>query len=306
MSAITQNHSITQSHGVERATGTLDILGESAIWCSVDKVLYWVDIRAPALRRLDPQTGQVTSWAVNDLCGAVVLSTDRRLLLAMRTGMFAFDPADETLQPLVAPEPESLNNRLNDSKCDRAGRLWTGTMRDYGLARTGALYRIGHNLSCTRMLGDITVPNALSWSPDNRQMYFADTPDGQIRAYEFDADDGQLGAMKIIESGGTLPGRPDGATVDSEGCLWSARYQGGCVARITPEGRIDRVIELPASQVTSCALGGADLRTLYITTARQKLTPADLDSQPLAGALFAVKVEVGGLPEPRFTLPSER
>jgi sugar lactone lactonase YvrE len=109
--------------------------------------------------------------------------------------------------------------------------------------------------------------------------------------------------MKIIESG-KLPGRPDGATVDSEGCLWNARYRGGCVARITPEGKVDRIIEVPASQVTSCTLGGPDLRTLYITTARQKLTPAELEAQPLAGRLFAVTVAVGGLPEPRFALPS--
>jgi sugar lactone lactonase YvrE len=294
---------VRQSQGVERATETLDILGESAIWCGIDNVLYWVDIRAPALRRLDPRTGQVKSWNMNDLCGAVILSTDRRLLLAMRLGLFAYDPVDETLQPFAAPEPQSLNNRLNDSKCDRGGRIWTGTMRDFGLAPTGSLYRIGVDASCTRMLGDITVPNALSWSPDNRQMYFADTPDGQIRAYEFDADDGQLGAMKIVESG-NLPGRPDGATVDSEGCIWSARYQGSCVARITPAGKADRIVELPASQITSCTLGGPDLRTLYITTARQKLTPAELDSQPLAGGLFAVRVDVGGLPEPRFKLPS--
>jgi sugar lactone lactonase YvrE len=296
---------VKQNHGVERATDTLDILGESAIWCGIDNVLYWVDIRAPALRRLEPQTGQVTSWAMNDLCAAIMLTTDRRLLLAMRLGVFAFNPADKTLKPFVAPEPESLNNRLNDSKCDRSGRLWTGTMRDFGLAQTGSLYRIGVDASCTRMLGDITVPNALSWSPDNRSMYFADTPDKQIRAYEFDAGEGQLGAMKIIEPG-NLPGRPDGATVDSEGCIWSARYQGSCVARITPQGKVDRIVQLPASQVTSCTLGGLDLRTLYITTARQKLSPADLDSQPLAGGLFAVRVDVGGLPEPRFTLPSER
>ena len=295
---------VTQSQGVERVTETLDILGESAVWCSTDNVLYWVDIRAPALRRLEPRTGHVTSWTVNDLCGAVVLSTDRRLLLAMRTGVFVFDPVDQNLRPFAAPEPESLNNRLNDSKCDRGGRLWTGTMRDFGLAKTGSLYRIEANSSCTRMLGDITVPNALSWSPDDRQMYFADTPDGQIRSYEFAADDGRLGAMKIIESGSSLPGRPDGATVDSEGCLWNARYQGSCVARITPQGKVDRIVKLPASQVTSCTLGGPDLRTLYITTARQKLTPEDLNSQPLAGGLFAVRVDVGGLAEPRFALPS--
>jgi sugar lactone lactonase YvrE len=288
---------------VERATDTLDILGESAIWCSRDSVLYWVDIRAPALRRFDPHTGAVKSWAMNDLCGAVILSNDRRLLLAMRLGLFSFEPAKETLTPLIAPEAESLNNRLNDSKCDRRGRIWTGSMRDYGLARTGSLYRVGTDLSSRQMIGDITVPNALSWSPDDRTMYFADTPEGQLRAYAFDADAGELGAMKYLDVP-SLPGRPDGATVDSEGCLWNARYQGGCVARITPQGRVDQVIEVPATQVTSCALGGPGLRTLFITTARQKLTQAELVAQPLAGGLFAVNVSVGGLPEPAYLLPS--
>jgi sugar lactone lactonase YvrE len=176
-------------------------------------------------------------------------------------------------------------------------------MRDYGLARTGSLYRVGSDLSCRQMIGDIAVPNALSWSPDDRTMYFTDTPEGRLRAYAFDADEGQLGTMKYLDMP-SLPGKPDGATVDSEGCLWNARYQGGCVARITPQGRVDQIIEVPAAQVTSCALGGPGLQTLFITTARQKLTQAELASQPLAGGLFAVNVSVGGLPEPAYPLPS--
>jgi sugar lactone lactonase YvrE len=295
---------ITPAGKVERIGDTLDILGESPVWCGREQVLYRVDIRAPALHRLDPRTGALRTFALNDLCGAVIRSTGRRLVLAMRTGLFVFDPENESLTPLVAPEPETLNNRLNETKCDRLGRLWVGTMRDYGAACTGSLYRVGADLSCERVLGDITIPNAMAWSPDNRTMYFTDTAEGRLRAYEFDASEGRLGAMRIVEGAATLPGHPDGATVDADGCLWNARYQGGCVARITPKGDIDRIIEIPARQVTSCALGGPGLRTLYITTARQRLTAAELEAQPLAGALFAVEVGIGGIAEPEFPLPS--
>ncbi|MFI4902816.1 MAG: SMP-30/gluconolactonase/LRE family protein [Burkholderiales bacterium] len=293
----------TRNDALRRIGDTLDILGESPVWCALTHRLYWVDIRAPALRRFNPATGEIRSWPMPDLCAAVILSTDHRLLLSMRTGLFAFDPVAETMQPMFAPEPASLGNRLNESKCDREGRLWIGTMRDYGLATTGALYRIDRELSCKRMLHDITVPNATCWSPDNRTMYFADTPDGRVRAYEFDAETGSLGPMRVLNGAG-LPGRPDGATVDAAGGVWNARYDGSCVVRFAPDGRVDRTIEVPASRVTSCALGGAELRRLYITTARQKLSPAELAAQPAAGALFAVEVDVAGLPEPRFKLPS--
>jgi sugar lactone lactonase YvrE len=285
---------------VERVSKEFDVLGESALWCAREGALYWVDIRAPALRRFEPQTGEITSRTLPDLCAAVVQAGDDRLLLAMRSGVFTFDTRSQALMPLVAPEPESSGNRLNDSKCDRRGRLWTSSMRDFGLATSGSLYRIDGDLACTPVLSDITVPNSLSWSPDDRTMYFADTPDGRLRAYDFDPEKGRLGDMRILVEGGVVPGRPDGATVDADGCVWSARYEGGCVARITPQGRVDRIIEVPSSRVTSCAFGGPDLRTLYITTARQKLTADELRAQPLAGSLFAVRVETSGLPEPRF------
>jgi sugar lactone lactonase YvrE len=131
-------------------------------------------------------------------------------------------------------------------------------------------------------------------------MYFADTRDGRIRAYDFDVERGTLGLMRILVEAGLIPGKPDGATVDAEGCVWNARFGGGAVVRITPEGALDRTIPIPASFVTSCAFGGTDLTTLYVTTARQKLTAAELDAQPYAGAVFAVDARVRGLPEPRF------
>jgi sugar lactone lactonase YvrE len=293
-------------HGSKRAEriGTnVDIVGESPVWCGETGRLWWVDIRAPALRRLDPSTGALASFAMPDLCGAVMLTRDERVLVSLRLGVFVFDPRTSTLAPLCAPEPPSLDNRLNESKCDRRGRLWVSTMRDFGLAASGALYRIDARLACARMLGEITVPNAIAWSPDDRTMYFADTRDGRLRAYDFDADAGTLGAMRVLNADG-IAGRPDGAAVDAEGGVWSARYGGGIVARILPDGRVDRIVAIPATQVTSCAFGGAGLRTLFITTARQKLTAEELAAQPAAGGLFAVDAGVAGLPEPRFTIPA--
>ncbi|HEY1328183.1 MAG TPA: SMP-30/gluconolactonase/LRE family protein [Casimicrobiaceae bacterium] len=293
----------TPASAVERVTDGTDTLGESPIWCAREQLLYWVDIRAPALRARDVRTGALHTWPLPDLCGAVVLTHEQDLVLAMRTGLFRFDPRTASLSRLVQPEPESFGNRLNETKCDRRGRIWCGTMRDYGAATTGSLYRISSDLHCERMVRDITVPNALCWSPDDTTMYFTDTRDGRIRAYAFDADTGSLGAMRVLAERDAAAGRPDGAIVDADGCLWNARYEGGCVLRITPDGRVDRIVSVPASRVTACALGGPDLRTLYITTARQMLTEAQLAEQPHAGAVFALRVPTPGLAEPRFQIP---
>lgn len=286
----------------EAITEPVDILGESPVWCAREQALFWVDIRAPALCRLDARSGAVQRLRLPDLCGGVALSGDDRLVLALRTGLFVFDRATARVSPLLQPEPAALGNRLNESRCDRRGRLWVGSMRDYGAATTGSLYRVAPDLRCDRVLRDITVPNAFCWSPDDRTMYFADTPDGRLRAYAYDPEEGRLGAMQVLVEAGALPGRPDGATVDADGCVWSARYEGACVARVAPDGRVDRVLTVPATRVTACTFGGPDLRTLYATTARQKLSEAELAAQPLAGAVFALRVDTPGLPEPRFAL----
>jgi sugar lactone lactonase YvrE len=285
---------------VDVAVASQDILGESPIWCPDTESLFWVDIRAPALRRFHPASGAVQSWPMPELCGGVTRSRPGQMVLSLQSGLFAFDLATEALTSLVALEPASAGNRLNDTKCDRRGRLWVGTMRDYGAAVTGSLYRVDPDLAVTRLLSPIGVPNALSWSPDGRTMYFADTREGRLRAYDFNPDAGTLGTERTIVAAGALPGRPDGATVDGDGCIWNARYEGGYVVRITPDGTIDRTIALPAENVTACAFGGPGLRTLYVTTARQRLDAEALARQPLAGSLFAVDEGVSGIPEPRF------
>ena len=283
---------------VVQASPGIATLGESPVWCPLRRVLYWVDVRAPVLYALDPASGRTSHWALPEIVGGVTLAT-HGLVLALRSGLFRFDPDDGGLEPLLALEPPSADNRLNDVKCDRAGRLWVGTMRDFGAATTGTLYRVAHGVA-TAMLAPLTIPNGPCWSPDGATFYFADTADETIRAYAFDAARGELSAVRTLVARGTLPGRPDGATVDAEGFVWSARYGGGGVARIDPDGAVERFLRLPVTQVSSVMFGGADLDVLYLTTSRQKLDAATLAREPLAGALLALDPRVRGLPEHRF------
>jgi sugar lactone lactonase YvrE len=293
---------MTSAPSAERVGDSLHALGESPMWSARDRALWYVDLRACALHRFDPASGATLLWKFPELVAGVVLAPHGRLAIAFASRVVLFDPASGTSAPLVTPEEPSLGNRLNETKGDRQGRLWTSSMRDFAAATTGSLYRIERDRQVVRLLGPVTVPNGLAWSPDARTLYFADTPDGRLRAYEFDPATGEIGTMRVLCETGVVPGKPDGAAVDADGCVWSARYGGGCVARITPRGEVDRIVELPVTQVASCAFGGDDLRTLYITTARQRLDEAALAREPLAGALFALRVAVSGLPEVELAL----
>ncbi len=287
--------------GVEVAVRGADILGESAVWSVREQALWWVDIRAPALQRFDPATGETRRWLMPDLCCGVVL-TRTGVVVVNRTNLLRFNPGTGRLSRLVEIEPPEAENRLNEARCDRQGRLWVGSMRDYGAAVTGSLYRVDPDLKVTRVLEQVHIPNCLAWSPDGRKMYFADTGDRRIRAYGYDPETGEPGRMRVLLPADGAPGRPDGGTVDAEGFVWNGRVDAGVVARIAPDGRVDRLLRVPASLPTSCTLGGPDLKTLYVTSARQRLPPSKLARQPLAGSVFAVRVDVPGLPEPEFAV----
>jgi sugar lactone lactonase YvrE len=150
------------------------------------------------------------------------------------------------------------------------------------------------------MQDGLTIPNSLAWSPDGRTMYFTDTTDGRILVHDYDVDSGQPGTPKVFAEAKSAVGHPDGSTVDEAGGLWNARYAGSSVVRFTPDGRVDRVVELPVSQVTCCAFGGAALDTLFITTATQRMSPEARAAEPLAGGLFAIDVGIKGVAETRF------
>ncbi|MEO6749259.1 MAG: SMP-30/gluconolactonase/LRE family protein, partial [Casimicrobiaceae bacterium] len=208
--------------GVERVTEPSDLLGESPLWIAAEQALYHVDLRRKLLLRNVHGSDVQSQWQFDEWVGAVVPATDGMLAVALASGIVRFDPGTGASRALVTPVPPASGDRLNDSKCDRRGRLWTTSMRDYGAAPTGALLRIGADLKPVRMLSGISVPNALAFSPDERTFYFADSADGRLRAYAFDAERGELGQMRVLVDTSMLPGKPDGATVDADGCIWNA------------------------------------------------------------------------------------
>ncbi len=275
-----------------------NLLGESPVWCWRSGRLLWTDIRASRIHALTPGTGAVETVIAPDLVAALALDGDDGLILAMRKGVGFYRPGSG-FREAAAVEPDRPANRSNEGRCDRQGRFWLGTLDDTAREPNGAFYRYDRR-GLSRMLAGITIPNCLAWSPDGRIMYFADSWTGAVMAYDYDIDDGAPSNPRVLLAAGALPGMPDGATVDEAGCLWHARYGGGQVARIAPDGRVDAVIALPAGQVSACALGGDDLKTLYVTSARQRMSEDALAREPEAGALFSVVVPTAGVREPLF------
>lgn len=235
-----------------------------------------------------------------DLSCGVALGRGGKMIVALGRALHTLGPDGNLSDPLVTIEAGPPQNRLNDLRCDRSGNLWIGTMWDFGKRVAGALYRVAPDFSVTCVRRDIRVPNALALSPDGRTLYFADTGTGWIEQAELDDVTGLPGPWRPFAAPDAAPGRPDGATVDAEGYIWSARIGGGCLARFTRDGRLDRIVPLPVSKPTACAFGSADLRTLYITTASQGLSAENRAHEPLAGRVLAIRPGVEGLPEDVF------
>jgi len=284
---------------IQRIGATSDILGEGPIWDVREQALYWVDIRKPAVQRYDWATRTVKSWSMPEMVGSLAVREKGGLVVALKSQIAFFDLATGALDRIASPEVGREAMRFNDGKCDRQGRFWAGTMNDVTRDPEGTLYRLDPVRGCVSMERGIRIPNSLAWSVDSRTLYFADSPLRTIFSYPFDPATGEIGAplsFATVEA----PAIPDGATIDAEGCLWSAHYDGWRVVRFMPDGRIDRVIDLPVQRPTSCQFGGPDMSVLFVTTARQKLTPQELATQPLAGALLALDVGVRGVAEARY------
>lgn len=284
---------------VERIGDLTDVLGESAVWSTAESALYWVDIRHPAIRRWNSRTGQTDSWTMPELVGSIALRRDGGLLVALRRSLAFFDPASGALEHVAAPEEDRPQMRFNDGRCDRRGRFWAGTMNNDTRAPEGALYRLDATHRLVKIADGFSIPNSLAWSPDGTTLYFADSLRYAISAYDFEPETGELGAQRPFAQTQS-PSIPDGSTVDAEGYLWNAEYDGWRVVRYAPDGSVDRIVELPVQRPTSCAFGGPNLDLLYITTATQRLTAGELARQPLAGAVLAIEPGVRGLPEPAY------
>ena len=276
--------------GLKRVGDTLDMLGEGPVWCAREQALYWVDIRAPAVRRL--ADGKVTTWEMPEAVGSLALREKGGILVALKSGPAVFDPASGSFSKLAAAPGHHDKLRFNDGKCDRQGRLWFGSMHDDADAPVGSLYRWEPHAGCRRVRTGIRTSNGLGWSPDGRLMYYTDSPTRRISVWDYDPTLGVAthGRTFAEDPEGWLP---DGLTVDAEGGVWSAKWDGGVVVRYHPDGEVDRVLEMPVRRPTSCMLAGPDLRTLVVTSARHG---TDGDGG-LAGAVFLFRVEIPGLPE---------
>ena len=273
-----------------------NIVGESPLWCTRRQRLYWVDIRAPKLMSCDADGMNLQTWRMPEAIGSFAFCHSDAFVVALKSGIYLHTLGTPDFKLLAAPDANLPQHRFNEGKYDARGRFWAGTMHDVLREPTGSLFRLDANYGCKRVRTGIAVPNSLAWSPDGQRMYFADSETQTIVVFDFDLNDGALGEPRLLVDLRTGAGRPDGCTVDIEGCLWSADVATGRVVRYAPDGREMQSWKFPVTRVTSLTFGGADLRTLYITSARFKLTESELVAQPLAGALFAMQAPVQGLP----------
>jgi sugar lactone lactonase YvrE len=274
--------------------------GESPVWAADEQALYWTDIPNRRIHRFEPASGATRAWSMPSEVGCLALRERGGLVVAMRGGFAFVDLGSGRVEPITDPEAGKEDNRFNDGRCDPQGRFWAGTMHEPRTRNDGALYRLDADLSCRRMAGGVMVSNGLAWSPDGRTMYHADSRGRVVWAWDFEPVTGEIANRRVFARTGADEGRPDGAAVDADGGYWSARYAGGRVVRHRPDGSIDRVIRLPVSKPTMCAFGGPGLDQLYVTSARERMTPEQLAREPLAGGIFRVDLDVRGLPEPRF------
>ncbi len=275
-------------------------LGECPVWSIAEQVLYWVDINAPSLNRFDPATGRNTVMPMPESIGCFAPRQEGGFVVALRGGIW-LARSDGTLLRKVAEAPyDPAHHRFNDGRCDARGRFFVGTMNEKRDANSAALMRLDPDFRVTPILAGMTISNGLAFSPDGRTMYHADTPTLTINAYDFDVVSGTPGNKRVLARFAGETDRPDGASVDSAGCYWIAFYRGGKVLRISPAGDVLATHAVPAICPTMCAFGGPDLRTLYVTSARQLRDDDELSRLPQSGGIFAMTVDVPGLPEPAF------
>ncbi len=275
-------------------------LGEGPLWCPRSRRLYWHDVTGRCLHRSDMDGTACESFALGRIPGNFGLRVGGGLLAVWRNGISLFDPDSAVEQEISGHGIDFATERFNDGACDARGRYWTGSFDPSMATAGGGLYRIDPDRTVHRMDDGIAMANGLAWSPDGTLLYFADSRPGRVYRYRFDMERGSVGDREVFLDYGDRPGRPDGCTVDSEGCLWVAEVTAGRVSRYAPDGRLVRRIDLPVSKPTSVAFGGPALRTLFITTMRYGLDPAQSAAEPLAGRLLRLEVDVPGLEEARF------
>lgn len=277
-------------------------LGECPVWSIAEQVLYFVDIKAKSLHRFDQATGRHSQTTLPEEIGCFALSRHGGFVAGLRSGIWRLD---ETGQPvgMLAPNPENTEkSRFNDGRADPVGRFLLGTVDEAKAEGNAHLYRYDRR-GLVPIKGELMTSNGLAFSPDGRTLYHSDTPRFTIYRYDYDVAAGKASNQRVfaqLEPTEHDRGRPDGGAVDSDGCYWSALYEGGRVQRYAPDGRVLQEYRVPARCPTMIAFGGADLRTLYVTTARSGRPDYEIAEFPHSGGVFAMRADTPGLEEPLF------
>jgi L-arabinonolactonase len=276
------------------------ILGEGPFWDVIDQRLYWVDIKGKLIHRFDPETGRDETWPTPEVIGSLAVRAKGGLIVALRSGLYFYDLISGETAPVALPSAHPSHNRFNDGKVDRQGRFWSGSMDDLEKEPSGGLFRLDTSLNCDQLVDQITISNSLCWSPDSRTLYYSDSPQRTVWAWDFEPDSGQISNRRVFIHLPSDDGVPDGATIDTEGYFWLSVWGSWEVRRYDPNGWLDRTVRMPVQQPTCPMFGGKNLDTIYVTSASKGLTEKQLSEQPQAGSLFAFEPGVKGLPEMRF------
>jgi sugar lactone lactonase YvrE len=295
---------IDPAESVRLAIGAASIACESPMWHPAEKALYYVDIPGHKLQRFDPASGTLQHWDFDTDAACLAPCLEGGLLLALRDGLWRFDPTSGQRHRVAEPPYDPAHERFNDGKCDPQGRFWVGTIYEPRKPPLASLNCFSRG-RLERRVDGITNLNGLAWSPSGATMHWSDTTSHTIFAADFDPASGMPSNRRVFASfpikqpGQSLEGyggRPDGAAMDVEGCYWAAMFEGERLVRLSPEGEIVRIVELPVRCPTMPCFGGADLKTLYITSSRENRPTQELLAQPWAGCVLAIDVDVPGLP----------
>jgi sugar lactone lactonase YvrE len=274
-------------------------LGECPLWDAKNQLLYWVDIYGHRVHQFNPATGADRFFDVEEVVGPLALTGDQRILMAQRSRLAFLDTQNGAIEVICSLEADKPDNRFNDGKCDSQGRFWFGSMSEVEEPEA-SLYRYDPDGSLHVMETGLTISNGLGWSPDDKTFYLTDSPPQKIYAYDYDAERGEISNCRVFVD---LKGEsffPDGLAIDTEGCIWSAMWDGWCVIRFDPEGQEMLRIEMPVQRPTCCIFGGAQMTDLYITTASVGLSQKEIQESFQAGNLFRFRADVAGLPSHPF------
>ncbi len=293
---------------VELYNDCKNLLGEGITWSVDQENLYWLDVVIPSkLFQLHLPTNKLSTFIMPEMISSISIRSKKDLIVASQYGVYNYNLTSNNFTRLIETEPLLKFNRSNDGASDIKGRFWFGTMQnnldeegqDIPITKnSGSLYRLNTDLTLDKIESNLGIPNTFIWNPDNTKFYFTDSMEGIIYSYDFNEKSGEITNKTNFATFNR--GVPDGSTMDNEGFVWNCRWGGSCVVRFDPLGRVDRVLEVPIANVTNCVFGGKDLKTLFITTARQGLSKEYVKKNPYAGSLFAIDLSIKGIEDNNF------